>query len=120
MFVVGTLDLARSGGRLDPSADATEGVPVLRLRDGQVTVVDTVASAEEAASVMATEILAAGKWLRIGIGVSDTSSVPVGNQLFGLLVAEVPDVEVISYRVGPSVGVHTGPGTAGAVYHLRG
>jgi fatty acid-binding protein DegV len=26
-------------------------------------------------------------------------------------------LEVVRYRIGPSVGVHTGPGTAGACYY---
>ena len=34
------------------------------------------------------------------------------------LLRDAPEVrELIRYRVGPSVGVHTGPGTAGAMFY---
>jgi DegV family protein with EDD domain len=119
VFITGGLDLARAGGRLDISVldDDVEGVPVLRLAGATMQTAGTARTAEEAAELMAREVLAAGRSLRVGVGTSDESSRPVGDGLERRLAA-IDGVEVLRYRVGPSVGAHTGPGTAGAVYHV--
>lgn len=120
VFVVGTLDLARSGGRLAPASEtAHAGVPVLRLEGAAMETVGTVTSPVSAAELMAAEIVSAGTPVRVGVGTSDPSSRAVGHELCRLLGEADADIEVIPYRVGPSVGAHTGPGTAGAVYHPR-
>lgn len=121
IFVVGTVELARAGGRLDPRvSDDQPGIPVLRLDGSRMVEAGSVRSPEEAAQVMAAEVLATDGPLRVGVGVSDSSSRAFGEALTRqLLERPERDVEVVPYRVGPSVGAHTGPGTAGAVYHRR-
>jgi len=66
---------------------------------------------------MAAEILTSGERMRVGIGIADSASGPIGATLRHQLEAAGRDLEILDYRVGPSVGAHTGPGTAGAVYH---
>lgn len=69
VFVVGALDLARTGGRLaGGTADAatTGSVPVLRLLHGEMSVIGQAEGVEDAAAKMAAEILAAGDRLRSG------------------------------------------------------
>jgi DegV family protein with EDD domain len=117
VFIAGGLELARAGGRLDASVGDVEGIPVLRLTGATMHTAGTARTVEEAADLMAREVRAAGRPLRVGIGTSDESSLPVGDELARRL-DEVEGFEVLRYRVGPSVGVHTGPGTAGAVYHV--
>lgn len=120
VFVVGALDLARAGGRLSAdsvASDATEAVPVLRLLHGEMSVIGHADGIDEAAAKMAAEILAAGDRLRVGLSVADPGARPIVDALRRLLDAAPADLEVLEYRVGPSVGAHTGPGTAGAVYH---
>lgn len=122
VFVVDALDVARSGGRLsddDDGPDPSGGRPVLRLKDGAMTPVGEADSVERAAQLMAADILGTGRRLRVGIATADRSSVPIAARLRELLRASGADLELIDYRVGPSVGAHTGPGTAGAVYHTR-
>ena len=51
--------------------------------------------------------------LRIAIGTSDASSRPVGARLTEVLTDHPAVGDVVQYRIGPSVGAHTGPGTAG-------
>ena len=55
-----------------------------------------------------------GEHLRVGIGDADNAG------LAELLAAELGErssvVEVVRYNIGPSVAVHTGPGTVGAVW----
>lgn len=117
VFVVGTLELALAGGRLAIDAETGEGgIPVLSLIDGKMRVIHRCAEAEQAAAVMSSQILSTGRPLRVGIGASDVSSFGVADML-GELLSGKSDVELVQYRVGPSVGVHTGPGTAGAVFH---
>lgn len=117
VFVVGTLDLARAGGRLAVDTTGGDGgMPVLALVDGQLHTVGRCGDADEAAAAMAAHVLAAGRPLRVGVGASDVSSFPVADAVADRLRA-AGGVEVVHYRVGPSVGVHTGPGTAGAVFH---
>ena len=117
VFVVGALDLVRAGGRLAAGAEAAEGIPVLSLVEGAVQVVGTAADVEEAAAVMAGRVRSAGEGLRVAVGIADAAAAPLWQALEAALVG-VPEVrEVIRYRVGPSVGAHTGPGTAGAFFH---
>lgn len=120
VFVVGALDLARRGGRLSAAADqaATGGaIPVLRLVEGTYQPVARVATVEEAADAMAAIVLAGGTRLRVGISVADAAALPLRQALEERLTGAEEVAELVRYRVGPSVGVHTGPGTAGAMWY---
>ena len=120
VFVVGALDLARSGGRLASGGDkaaARGSVPVLRLVHGEMSVIGEAGGVEDAAAQMVAEILAAGDRLRVGLSVADPGARPIVDALRHALETSSAHLELLEYRVGPSVGAHTGPGTAGAVYH---
>jgi fatty acid-binding protein DegV len=119
VFVVGALDVARAGGRLGDGGDdpAPDAIPVLRLQHGKMDVVGQVADRDAAAEAMAAEILEAGGRLRVGLSVADPGARPLVDALRARLEASGADLDVLEYRVGPSVGAHTGPGTAGAVFH---
>lgn len=120
--IVGGLELARAGGRLADGAENAAGpaaVPVLRLLGGEMTPVGDAETPDLAAEVMAAEILSHPGPLRVGIATADASSVPVAARLRAILEQARADVDLLVYRVGPSVGAHTGPGTSGAVYHSR-
>lgn len=117
VFIVGALDLVRVGGRAasdarDQSNDG-EGVPVLMLRDGRVEVVERVATIIDAVNSMAAIAIRWGTRLNVAVGAGDREAQPIADAL-AAAVGETASVdEVIRYRVGPSVGVHTGLGTAG-------
>jgi DegV family protein with EDD domain len=117
VFVVGALDLVRSGGRLAPGAEAGEGIPVLSLVDGAVQVVGTAADVGAATAVMAERVRAAGAALRVAVGIADAGAAPLWEALEAALAGAPEVTEVVRYRVGPSVGAHTGPGTAGAFFY---
>jgi DegV family protein with EDD domain len=120
VFVVGALDLARAGGRLardSADSEADGSVPVLRLLHGEMSVIGHADGIEDAATKMAAEILATGDRLRVGLSVADPGARPIVDALRSRLDAASTDLDLLEYRVGPSVGAHTGPGTAGAVYH---
>jgi len=118
VFVVRGLELARAGGRLSASAPAEPGggIPVLSMRHGTMEVVGEVADLEEAAETMSAAARAAGTDLRVGVGVADAAVTPVGDAVERRLAGTGEVREVVRYRVGPSVGVHTGPGTLGLMW----
>lgn len=120
VFVVSALDLARRGGRLGAAADQelkADAIPVLRLVGGSYQPVAHVTTFDEAAEVMAGAVLAGGTGLRVGISVADAAALPLREALEARLAGAAEVAELVRYRVGPSVGVHTGPGTAGAMWY---
>lgn len=123
VFVVRALDLAKAGGRLAAGVGdvAGEGIPVLSLVDGRIRPIGTAADVDEAAAVMADHVAAgvagAAGGLRVAVGVADTAAEPIGAALEARLAGRPGVRELVRYRVGPSVGAHTGPGTAGAFFH---
>jgi DegV family protein with EDD domain len=117
VFVVRALDLARSGGRLLVDDGPTDGIPVLSLVAGALKSVGTARDVEEAAAVMADYALLAGDRLRVAIGIADAAAAPLWQALEERLRAAPQVLELVRYRVGPSVGAHTGPGTAGAFFY---
>jgi fatty acid-binding protein DegV len=120
VFVVGALDLARAGGRLAEGvggAAPAGAVPVLSLVEGRVRAVGEAAGVEAAAGVMADHVVAWGDGLRVAVGVADRAAEPLAAALEARLAGRPGVREVVRYRVGPSVGAHTGPGTAGAFFH---
>jgi len=120
VFVVGALDLARAGGRLAAGVDAeadVDAIPVLSLVAGVIRVVGKSHDVDEAAEVMTAYARAWGDGLRCAVGIADAGAAPLWQALESRLAAAPEVKEVVRYRVGPSVGVHTGPGTAGAFFY---
>ena len=121
VFVVGALDAARAGGRLAAGTEAAEAVlTVLALVDGAMRPVAEARDAGEAVRVLDEHVSLRADdpdaVLRVGVGHSDASSLAIADALADRLAARGAGVDVVRYRVGPSVGAHTGPGTAGAVF----
>jgi len=116
VFIAGALDLVRAGGRLKGlSGDDEEGTPVLSLVGGKVQPIGRAASLDEACDQMAAHVLALGHGLRVGLSIADRGAAPVWEALEARLAGRPEVRELVRYRVGPSIGAHTGPGTAGAV-----
>jgi DegV family protein with EDD domain len=120
VFVVRALDLVRAGGRLQSGLEATAGgaaIPVLSLIDGEIRPVGEARDLEEAATAMADFVTLSGESLKVAIGVADQGAMPLWRALEAELTGASEVREVIRYRIGPSVGAHTGPGTAGAFFY---
>jgi len=119
-FIVGVPALTERSGRADGvgvAAAAEEGVPVLAMSGGELTVLDTVQTLNNAIAAMTHYALG---WtpshpngLRVAVGTSDTTSFAIGGRLTEVLSDHPAVGDVVQYRIGPSVGAHTGPGTAG-------
>jgi DegV family protein with EDD domain len=119
VFVVGVLDMARAGGRLAPDLGGTATIPLLSLTGGVMREVDRCGDLEQAAGGMAAFVRAAGPALRVGVGLSDSSTLPLVAAVEDRLRASPEVDELVRYRVGPSVGAHTGPGTVGVMFARR-
>ena len=121
VFVVGALDVARAGGRLAGDVDASPGgrsasIPVLTLSGGVMQQVERCETLEEAADVMAGFVRAGGTSLRVGVGLSDPDTLPLVRAVEERLRGSDEVRELVRYRIGPSVGAHTGPGTVGTMF----
>ncbi|MBA2438550.1 MAG: DegV family protein [Acidimicrobiia bacterium] len=125
VFTVGALDLARAGGRLAPGGEAGTtgpGVPVLTMAGGEMQVIGEAGDVDGAAGVMADHVLAVGDGpgVRVGLGIADASAAPLWRALEERLTGAPGVREIVRYRIGPSVGAHTGPGTAGVFFYPSG
>lgn len=120
-FIVRALDLPRRGGRLKDDSAAGEGVHVMVANPDGMHVVGSAASVEEAVEIMAQQIesfaAAADGTLRVGVGHGAAPGIAA--DLKARLDGMQGVGDIIEYVVGPAVGVHTGPGNAGAVYISR-
>jgi hypothetical protein len=65
---------------------------------------------------MAAHVLAAGTRLRVGIGAADGDGAPLADALVARVEGAPNVLDIVRYEVGPSIGGHTGPGTAGAFF----
>ena len=114
VFIVGALDLINAGGRAKV-ADSKGTIPVLTLAEGQVRVVGSAGDVDEAVAIMAGFVRGWGNGLRVAVGYADSAGAPISQALEAALPIGSRDVaDLVRYRIGPSVGAHTGPGTAGA------
>jgi fatty acid kinase fatty acid binding subunit len=106
-FVVG----AGARGRVAaPSAGAAR--PILSFVDGR-TVVVAEAPHDRVVEVLAAAAAPCGGHVRAAVGASDRSTFAAAERLAATLRARPEVADVVRYRVGPSVGAHTGAGTFG-------
>lgn len=119
-FIVGVPALTERSGRADGvgvAAAAESGIPVLGMEGGTLEVIATVKTLHEAVASMTgfaldrTPSMSGG--LRVAVGTSDETSRPVSLRLTEVLEDHPAVGDVVQYRIGPTVGAHTGPGTAG-------
>jgi len=118
-FIIQAADFARKGGRFDGRLPADhDGVPVMVTGPGgQFDVIGSSDSVEELCDIMAAAMHCDGQPVRAAIGVADRIAEPFWEGLEQRLSARTDVAELVRYRVGPSVGAHTGPGTAGGFWY---
>lgn len=113
-FMVGVPSLTERGSRaegVDLSDD--DGIPILVLERGELRILERVSSIDDTIDVMSTY---ASEWdddVTVAIGTADEPSRSLTTRLAGALEGAASVSGVVHYRVGPSVGAHTGPGTFG-------
>ena len=112
-FIVGVPLLTERGGRADSVELVGDGIPVLSMSRGELEILDRVTTIEDTIDVMSTYAAGWGEGVTVAIGTSDESSRALGERLERSL-SDLPGVDsAVRYRIGPSVGAHTGPGTFG-------
>jgi DegV family protein with EDD domain len=108
LFVVGELDFMRTGASKDHA-----GVPLMTARDGLLEMVDHVKTEAGAVRTMAERAIGWGPRLKVAVGMADTSGRRLSDSLAGVIGESPNVVEVVRYRIGPSVGAYAGLGTVG-------
>jgi DegV family protein with EDD domain len=116
-FMVGVPMLTERGGRaagliLDHEADG-DGISVLAMAGGRLEVLERVTTIDDTIDVMSTYATGRGVGTTVAIGTSDAPSRPLAERLEAALTGVDGVDRIVHYRIGPSVGAHTGPGTFG-------
>jgi fatty acid-binding protein DegV len=117
-FIIQALDFARKGGRLRTQlAEDHDGVMVLGGVGGAIDLLATGHSIDELCDQMVAPFLADGKPIRAGVSLADTATRIFTEGIEARLRDSELCVDLVRYRVGPSIAAHTGPGTAGGFWY---
>ena len=108
VMVVGQSEFIRTG-----NVNAPTGVAVMAMHAGRLDVVANVSTGVDAVNAMATTALGWGPRLNIAVGLSDRTGEHFTQELADTLGKSENVVEVVRYRIGPSVGAYAGAGTVG-------
>lgn len=119
-FIIQALDFARAGGRFTfELPEGADGIMVLAGRGADIDVVATGRTLDELCDLMVEQLLAEPGDLRVGVCLADPATRPFTDGIEDRLRASGRTVDLVRYRVGPSVAAHTGPGTAGGYSYRR-
>ena len=114
-FAVSDLEYIRTGGRgprvdLDHPDEDHNGIPILTMTGGQIKPLSRVASMTDAVDAIAAMAIGWGPRLRVAVGLAHRSAQPLSDALAEIVGAAPNVVDVVRYRIGPSIGLYTGPG----------
>ena len=118
-FILQALEFARMGGRIDTtglSVGPGEPIMVLGGVGTQLEVTGEGRTVDELCDHMAGSMLAAGVPIRVAVSLADDATLPFTVGIEERLRDSDLVVDMVRYRVGPSIAVHTGPGTAGGFW----
>ncbi len=117
-FIIQALEFARRGGRLARQLSADhEGVVVIGGVGGAMDVLATGHTVDELCNQMVAPFLADGRRIRAGVALADAATAVFADGIEERLRASELCVDLVRYRVGPSIAAHTGPGTAGGFWY---
>ena len=116
-FIIQALDFARRGGRFDPSLVVDDGIAVLSGRGSEMEVIAAGHTVDELCDAMVAPFVAEDRPIRAGVCLADPATLPFTEGIEARLRAADVEVEMVRYRVGPSIAAHTGPGTAGGFWY---
>lgn len=112
------LFLLNASGRVD--VQVTEGGVDVYLAGpgGTFESVGAGATADDVCDLMANTMQSNGAPIRVALGIADSSAAPYYEGLEARLDQRDDVIEIVRYRIGPSVGAFTGLGTAGGFWYL--
>ena len=111
-FMIGVPHLAERSGRV-ADVDLDDGIQVLAMADGRLEVLARVSTIGDTIDVMSTYAVSRGHGVTVAIGTADEPSRTLAERLERAVVGIAGVDAVVHYRIGPSIGAHTGPGTFG-------
>ena len=114
---LGAADLLAASGRVDFESSGV-GVDVyLAGPGGSFVSVGAGNTSDEVCDLMANTMHRDGAPIRVALGIADSSAAPYYQGLEQRLAGRADVVEIVRYRIGPSVGAFTGLGTAGGFWY---
>jgi len=114
---LGAAMLLSASGRVEVESSGS-GIDVLRSGpDGSFASVGAGVTVEQVADLMADTMHNRGDPIRVALGIADSSAMPYYQALEQRLETRNDVIEIVRYRIGPSVGAFTGLGTAGGFWY---
>lgn len=114
-FIAGVPLLTERGGRAPGVEFEGEGVPLLVIEGGKLVIAERVDTIDDMVDVMAGYAAGFGDDVTVAVATADEVSRPLADRLAAALEGAKSVRSIVHYRVGPSIGAHTGPGTFGLV-----
>jgi DegV family protein with EDD domain len=115
--ILQALEFTRAQGRLvDQLPEEAAGIPVLAMVDGGTEVLGEGRSIEGLSRLMVDRMTASSEPVRVALCIADASARPFYEAMEAMLADRPNVVDLVRYRVGPSVGAFTGPGAAGGFW----
>ena len=112
---VGAAELLAASGRV--SLEPAAGIEMFVTGPGgSFEVIGSARTDSEVCDRMADAMTLGGDPIRVALGIADESALPYYEGLEARLEVRGDVVEIVRYRIGPSVGAFTGPGTAGGFW----
>lgn len=105
-----------AGGAPGGRVSSAPGLPLLSFDEGATRPVGSATDLGDAAESMARYIAEQGEGLHVAVGHAAGATRPAADALAERVAQAGTATEVIRYRVGPSVGAHTGPHSFGAFW----
>jgi len=104
----GRVQLDESGSGIDLFTTAPEGV---------IEMLPSAHSVDEVCDSIAAAMTLGGEPIRVALGVADETAMAYWQGIESRLNERDDVVEIVRYRIGPSVGAFFGPGTAGGFWY---
>ena len=116
-FILQGMDFARAGGRLDDTLpDDVDDVVVLAGYGTALDVVGSGRTTDAVINALAAPFMANDAPVRAAVGLADDAMTELTDRLAARLESSDQVIEVLRYRITPSIASHTGPGTAGGFW----
>lgn len=114
---LGAADLINASGRVHFDTDSA-GVDLFATSPGGgFEALGAAMTEEQVCDMLAAAMHIDGTPIRVALGMADATALPYYDGLEARLKDRADVVEIVRYRIGPSVGAFTGPGTAGGFWY---